>query len=278
MMAQVGTLLRDWRRRRRLSQLDLALEAGVSARHISFVETGRAKPSAEMLLLLADRLEVPLRERNRLLLAAGFAPLFGEHDLDEPELRSVREAIGAILRGHEPNPAIAVDRHWELVAANDAIAILTDGAAPELLEPPVNALRLALHPDGVARRIVNLAQWRAHLLERLGRQAVISGDPALAALYDELSGYPGAASADPGADAYGELAVPLRVRSPDGELAFISTITSFGTATEVTVSELAIETFFPADGATAAALKRASRAAGRRPAEADRAIAAAGGD
>ena len=260
-MAEVGALLREWRRRRRLSQLDLALEAGVSARHISFVETGRARPSAQMLMQLAERLDVPLRERNHLLLAGGFAPVYGEHELDAPEMAPVREAVDAILRGHEPNPAIAVDRQWELIAGNAAVRILTEGAAPELLEPPVNVLRLALHPDGVAPRIANLSEWRAHLLERLGRQAVVTGDPALAALYDELAAYPGGAG-PARSPRYGEIAVPLRLCSEEGELSFISTVTAFGTATEVAMSELAIETFFPADALTAEALR--ARAASAR--------------
>jgi transcriptional regulator with XRE-family HTH domain len=249
----VGALLRDWRTRRHLSQLGLALEAGVSARHLSFLETGRAQPSQEMVLRLADQLDVPLRERNRLLLAAGYAPAFGERQLGAPELGPVREAIDQILRGHEPYPAVVVDRHWGMVAANSAVTLLTEGVAPHLLEPPVNVLRASLHPDGAAPRIVNFGQWRAHLLERLGRQAVATGDPALASLHEELSGYPAPAAA---AHAGGsEIAVPLKIRSGDGGvLSFISTIATFGTATEVTVSELAIESFFPADAATANAL------------------------
>ncbi len=177
----VGNLLREWRHRRRLSQLDLALEAGISARHLSFVETGRSRPSAEMVVHLAERLEVPLRERNGLLLAAGYAPAYAQHDLGAPEMGPVREALDQLLRAHHPLPAVVVDRHWGLVAANDAIALLVDGVAPHLLEAPVNVLRLSLHPEGMAPRIVNLRQWRAHLLDRLGRESVISGDPALAA-------------------------------------------------------------------------------------------------
>jgi transcriptional regulator with XRE-family HTH domain len=249
----VGALLRDWRNRRHLSQLGLALEAGVSARHLSFLETGRAQPSQEMLLRLAEQLEVPLRERNRMLLAAGYAPAFGERQLGEPELGPVREAIDQILRGHEPYPAVVVDRHWEMVAANAAVAPLIEGVAPHLLEPPVNVLRASLHPEGAAPRIVNLGQWRAHLLERLGRQAVATGDPALVALHEELSGYRAPPAPDHGPEP--EIAVPLRIRSGDSVLSFISTIATFGTATEVTVSELAIESFFPADAETAAALQ-----------------------
>src|SRR3954462_5359780 len=162
----VGARLRDWRRRRRLSQLDLALEAGVSARHLSFVETGRSRPSAEMVLHLAEALDVPLRDRNQLLLAAGYAPVYGQRGLEEPEMGPVREALEQVLRGHEPYPALVVDRHWGMVAANDAVGLLLEDVDPALLEPPVNVLRLSLHPDGVAPRLVNLAEWRAHLLDR----------------------------------------------------------------------------------------------------------------
>jgi transcriptional regulator with XRE-family HTH domain len=251
---RIGTLLRDWRVRRRMSQQDLALEAGVSARHVSFVETGRSKPSADMVIQLAEHLEVPLRDRNTLLLAAGFAPAYAQRDLDEPEMGPVREAIDRVLRGHEPYPAVVVDRHWGLVAANRAVPLLIGGAADHLLEPPVNVLRLSLHPEGMAPRIANLGEWRAHLLDRLGRQAVVSGDPALFALHEELAGYPGGEGGHvPDLEA-GAIAVPLRLRTDDGELAFISTATTFGTATDVTVSELAIESFFPADDATARAL------------------------
>jgi transcriptional regulator with XRE-family HTH domain len=257
----VGGLLREWRRRRRLSQLDLALEAEISTRHLSFVETGRAKPSAEMVLRLAEHLDVPLRERNELLLAAGYAPAFGSRDLDEPVMDSVRDALERLLAGHEPYPALAVDRHWGMIAANRAVALLTEGVAAELLEPPVNVLRLALHPGGLAPRIANFAQWRAHLLDRLGRQAVRSGDPALAALHDELAAYPAggrAPSIDPDA---AEIAVPLRIRHGAHELTFISTVTTFGTAVDITVSELSIESFFPADAATAELLRAAAAAA-----------------
>lgn len=251
---RVGALLREWRRRRRLSQLDLALDAGVSARHLSFVETGRSRPSAEMVLHLAQHLDVPLRDRNQLLLAAGYAPVFGQRGLDEPEMGPVRDALELVLRGHEPYPAVVVDRHWGMVAGNSAIALLIEGVAAELLEPPVNVLRASLHPDGMAPRIVNLGEWRTHLLDRLGRQAVSTGDPALAALYAELSELPGGAHApvDPVA---GDIAVPLRLRAGDRELRFISTMTTFGTATDITVAEISIESFFPADAATAEAVR-----------------------
>ncbi len=251
----VGAMLREWRQRRRLSQFDLALEAGVSARHVSFVETGRARPSAEMVLHLAERLEVPLRDRNHLLLAAGYAPAFAQRELDAPEMGPVREAIEQVLRGHEPYPALVVDRHWGLVSANRALGGLLGGVSGHLLEPPVNVLRLSLHPDGLAPRILNLPEWRAHLLERLARDAVSSGDPALATLCDELAAYPShgpAASVDP---AFGDIAVPLRLRQGDAELTFISTKTTFGTAIDVTVAELSIESFFPANEETARALR-----------------------
>ena len=251
----VGPLLRDWRRRRRLSQLDLALEAGISTRHLSFVETGRAKPSREMVLHLAEELEVPLRERNRLLLAAGYAPVYGERGLDAPEMEPVREALEAVLRGHDPYPAAAVDRGWNLVAANAGAGLLLEGVAPELLEPPANVLRISLHPDGLAPRIANLGQWRAHLLERLARQVALTADDGLAGLLEELRGYPGAAGDDEPGES--EIAVPLRLRRDDGELSFISTVTTFGTAVDITVSELSIEAFFPADAETAEALSAA---------------------
>jgi len=233
-----------------MTQLDLALTAGVSTRHLSFVETGRARPSPEMILHLADHLEVPLRERNGMLLAAGYAPAFPTHSLQAPEMGPARDALERVLRGHEPYPALVVDRHWGLVSANRAVALLTAGVASHLLEEPVNVLRLALHPDGLAPRIANLGAWRAHLLHRLGRQAVVSGDPALAVLYDELAAYPGG---EPAAHdlAAGEIATPLRLRVGDRELTFLSTISTFGTAVDVTLAALAIESFFPADRATA---------------------------
>jgi len=245
----LGTLLKDWRRRRRLSQLDLALEAGVSARHLSFVETGRSKPSREMVLHLAEQLDVPLRDRNHMLLAAGFAPAFEERAIDAPEMAPVRVALQRVLAGHEPYPAVVVDRWWNLVAANRSVALFTDQAAAHLLEPPVNVLRLALHPDGVARRVVNHAEFRAHLLDRLHRQVALTGDERLAALHEEVSEYPGgAASLQPHETG---IAVPVRLRQGDRELAFFSTIATFGTAVDITLAELAIEAFFPADEATA---------------------------
>jgi transcriptional regulator with XRE-family HTH domain len=255
--AGVGPLLRDWRQRRRRSQLDLAVDAGVSARHVSFVETGRSRPSAEMVLQLAEQLEVPLRDRNQLLLAAGYAPLYGERPLDDPDMTPVREALELVLRGHEPYPAAVVDRWWEMVAANSAIALLTEGVAAELLAPPVNVMRVALHPDGMAPRIVNFAEWRAHLLERLRHQVSVTGDAALATLYDEVSGYPGPPHTGAHHAAGREVFVPLVFRAGAGELRFFSTVATFGTAVDITMSELAIESFFPADAATAEALRGA---------------------
>jgi transcriptional regulator with XRE-family HTH domain len=254
----VGALLRDWRQRRRMTQMDLALEADVSARHLSFIETGRSTPSAEMVKHLAEQLDVPLRERNELLLAAGYAPAYGQRDLDEPEMGPVREALERVLKGHEPFPAVVVDRHWGMVAGNSAIPLLTAGVAEHLLAPPVNVLRLTLHPEGMAPRITNLPEWRAHLLDRLGRQVVTSGDPALAALHEELVALPGNDPTHPSPAhdlAAGEIATPLRIRHGDAELSFISTYTTFGTAVDVTVSELSIEAFFPADEVTAQALR-----------------------
>jgi transcriptional regulator with XRE-family HTH domain len=254
--ATVGSLLREWRTRRRLSQLELASDAGVSSRHLSFVETGRSRPSREMVLHLADHLDVPLRERNALLIAAGYAPTYHATDLDAPEMQAVRAAIERVLTGHEPYPAILVDRRWELVAANRAAALLVDGVAPELLAPPVNVLRASLHPDGLAPRIVNFGEWAEHIIGGLQRQIAVTGDEDLKALEVELSEYAAAQGAEPPASpqAPGEIAIPLRLRSPEGELAFITTIATFGTALDVTLAELAIEAFLPANTETANAL------------------------
>jgi transcriptional regulator with XRE-family HTH domain len=257
----VGALLRDWRARRRLSQMELALDADVSARHLSFVETGRSKPSRELVLQLAEHLEVPLRERNALLLAAGFAPAYGERPLGDEAMAPVRDALDRLLKGHEPFPAVAVDRQWELVAANaPALALLTDGVAPELLEPPANTLRVSLHHDGLAPRIANLAEYSSHLLHLVAREAAATGDPALLALHGELSGYPGVDPRPRPHDPADSLFIPLRLRTANGpELAFFSTIARFGTALDVTVAELAVESFFPADEATAAFRDRRTR-------------------
>ncbi len=259
----VGELLRDWRQRRRLSQLDLSVEAEVSTRHLSFVETGRSRPSRELVLHLAEQLDVPLRERNALLLAAGYAPVYRQSPLDTEEMAPVREAIDKILAGHEPFPAVVVDRQWDLVSANrPALAIISSGVAPALLAPPVNALRLTLHPDGLAPRIVNLAEYRAHLLARLHRQVLLTATVELAALERELRGYPGGnAESAPHADAVSALFVPLVLRaSATLELTFFSTVATFGTAVDITPAELMIESFFPADEATASALRAAQSA------------------
>ncbi|MCE9661613.1 MAG: helix-turn-helix transcriptional regulator [Burkholderiales bacterium] len=255
----IGTLLRDWRLRRRLSQLDLAGEAEVSTRHLSYLETGRAEPSREMVLRLADRLDVPLRERNRWLAAAGFAPMFAERRLDDPVLAAALAAIELVLKAHEPWPALAVDRHWTMVAHNAVVPVLMAGCAPELLQPPVNVLRLSLHPGGLAPRIANLREWRGHLLSRLDRQIAASGDAALEGLHEELSRYPvpetdRVASHGTGSD----VVIPLVFDSAFGRLSFISTSTVFGMPTDVLLSELALETLLPADAATQAALRGAA--------------------
>jgi transcriptional regulator with XRE-family HTH domain len=255
----IGELLRSWRRRRNLSQLELALSAGVSARHVSFLETGRARPSREMVVRLSDELEVPLRERNALLLAAGYAPAYARRPLDAPEMAPVRQAIDRFLRAHEPYPAVVTDRYHNLIAANDALDLLLHGVAPGLLEPPANGMRIALHPQGMAPRALNLAEWSAHLLHRVRREAQITGDPGLAELYDELAGYPGA-DAKPGHSELepAEIVLPLKLLDLDGtsELAFFSTLSTFGTAADITLSELAIEAFYPANAHTAMRLMR----------------------
>ena len=256
-----GQLIRAWRARRRMSQLDLAKEAEISTRHLSFVESGRAAPSRDMVLRLSDHLDLPLRERNRVLLAAGFAPGYTHRQPDDPDLEPALAAIELVLRGHEPNPAIAVDRHWNLVRGNAAIGPFLDGIAdPSLLSSPVNVLRLSLHPSGLAPRIVNLAEWRGHILERLRRLERATGDPAIADLHDELAALPCPASSGPTRHDYSAIAVPLRLRHGDAVLSFITTITVFGTPLDVTVSEIAIESFFPADAATAEILRQMARA------------------
>jgi transcriptional regulator with XRE-family HTH domain len=252
-IAPVGALLRDWRQRRRLSQLDLAASAEVSTRHLSFVETGRAKPSPELVLHLAEHLDVPYRERNALLLAAGYAPAYDERDLNDADMAPVRDALNRLLAAHMPYPALVVNRHWEIVAANEALGALLDGVPPALLAPPVNALRVSLHPDGVAPRIENLAEWSAHLLGRLRRELAASGDPAVAALYDELRAYPGVVEHDE-SGVTNEIYVTLRLRTAGRTLNFFSTVATFGTALDITLAELSIESFYPADDATVAAL------------------------
>jgi transcriptional regulator with XRE-family HTH domain len=247
----VGELLRWWRERRRLSQLSLAVEARISTRHLSFVETGRSAPSREMVLKLAEHLDVPLRQRNELLLAAGFAPLYAQRGLDAPELSAVRTAIRQILVGHEPYPAIVVDRDWNLVDANESLDLFLRDVAAELLAPPINVMRLALHPAGLAPRIINFGEWRAHVLARLRRRVTLIGDVGLAELYEELSAYPGDEPTHRSdAELAQQIAVPLRLREEGRDLALLNTIAVFGSPRDITVSELAIESFFPADEAT----------------------------
>ena len=263
----IGHLLRDWRQLRRFSQLDLALEAEISQKHLSFVESGRSQPSRDMVLLLAEHLGVPLRERNALLNAAGYAPVYLERSLEDPGLRAAKSAIDLVLKGHEPYPALAVDRHWTLLAANGAVSgLLGMVVEAELLRPPVNVLRLSLHPDGLAPFIVNLGEWRAHLIARLRQQIRATADPILADLLTELLGYPAPAEAPrKGHEAEIEAAivVPMQLRVGDSVLSLISTTTVFGTPVDITLSELALETFFPADAETAEALRAlASQAAG----------------
>ena len=257
----VGEQLREWRQRRRMSQLDLSLEAEISARHVSFLETGRAKPSRDMLLHLAEQLDVPLRERNLLLLGAGFAPAYSHISLDDPALADVKAVMDSLLAAHEPFPALAVDRHWTLVSANKAVGLLigsVDDAS--LLTPPVNVLRLSLHPGGLAGRILNLKQWRGHILERLHRQLAATADPALRDLADELAAYPQPGLGSPGASTGTDVIVPLRIATQVGTLSLLSATTMFGAPNDVTLSELALETFLPADGESRAALEAAARA------------------
>jgi transcriptional regulator with XRE-family HTH domain len=259
----VGELLRTWRRQRRVSQLDLALDADVSTRHISFLETGRALPSREMLLRLAEHLDIPLRERNSLLIAAGYAPVYPSTRLEDPAMSVVRDAIELVLTGHEPYPAIAINRYWDLITANRAARLLLEEVEPNLLEPPVNVLRISLHPDGLAPRITNLDQWRAHVFLRLRRYIEMSADPGLVALYEELQEFPGSDNPATNQNRQFEeqrvedLVIPLRLQTGMGQLSFFSTTTVFGTANDVTLSELAIESFFPADPATAETLRQA---------------------
>jgi transcriptional regulator with XRE-family HTH domain len=246
-MGEVGVLLRSWRTRRRMSQLELSSRAGVSARHLSFVETGRARPTREMILRLAARLEVPLRGQNELLLAGGFAPAWAETSLTGAALAGVLSSLRDVLAGHSPYPAVLVDRHWTMIDANAAVGALLEGCAPALLEPPVNVLRLSLHPSGMAPRIRNLAEWRTHVLHRLDQQATHTADPVLRALHQELADYPGGTVAD----RPGGLVVPLRI----DDLSFFSITSVLGTPLDVTLDELAIESFLPADAATASALR-----------------------
>src|SRR5215208_2154037 len=262
----IGNHLREWRQRRRLSQLDLALEAEISTKHLSFLETGRAQPSREMVLRLSERLDVPLRERNVLLVSAGFAPVFPQRPLGDPALGPARKAVDLVLKGHEPYPALAIDRHWTLIAHNAAVPPLLLAADATLLQPPVNVLRLSLHPKGLAPRIANLGEWRAHLLARLRQQIDVTADGELVRLLDELSSYPapGGAKAPRAtvSDDYAGVVVPLRFITDAGTLSLFSTTTIFGTPVDITLSELAIESFYPADAATAALLHRLGQTSG----------------
>jgi transcriptional regulator with XRE-family HTH domain len=252
----VGDLLREWRERRRLSQLDFALQAGVSTRHLSFVETGRSQPSREMILHLAEHLEVPLRERNHLLLAAGYASVYAETPLDSPQMDAVRAAVRQVLTGHEPYPAFVVDRTWNLVDANASVSIFTEGVAEEVLTPVANCMRIALHPSGLASRIINLGEWRAHLLVRLRRQIARTADQELAALYEELAAYPwNQAEPEVELPGAGEIFAPLRILHAGRELSFFGTVATFGTPLDITAAELSIESFYPANAETAEVLR-----------------------
>lgn len=254
-----GEHLRHWRQHRRLSQQGLAHEADVSTRHLSFVETGRAVPSREMVLRLAERLDIPLRERNALLVAAGYAPMYRERPLEDPALAPARQAVELILKSHEPHPALAVDRHWNLLAGNRMLPHLMAGADASLLQPPLNVLRLSLHPLGLGPRIVNLGQWREHLFERLRQQIQVTDDSLLATLLEELRSYPvheGAHDTRLEGELLG-VVMPFLFRTAQGRvLRFISTTTVFGSPVDLTLQELALETFFPADAATAESLRQ----------------------
>jgi transcriptional regulator with XRE-family HTH domain len=252
----IGSHLRDWRQRRRLSQLDLACEANISPRHLSFVETGRSTPSREMILHLAEQLQIPMRERNVLLVAAGYAPVFVERSLDDPALAAMRKAIDLVLQGHLPYPAFALNRHWQVVSSNHALPQIYEGVAPELLVPPVNVMRLSLHPKGLAPRIANLAQWRAHLLARLHQQIDLTADPVLVDLMHELAEYPGSQKAKTHMGESGNVIVPFRLSVAAGTLSFFSTTMIFGTPLDITLAELAVESFFPADASTIEIVRR----------------------
>ena len=257
-MSSVGSLLRDWRQRRHLSQLELACDAEISTRHLSFIETGRAAPSREMVLRLAERLDVPLRARNSLLTAAGFAPVYPERPLTDPALRAALAAVESLLQAHQPFPAIAVDRHWTLLASNHAARALMAGIDAALLTPAVNVLRVSLHPQGLASRIINLGEWKQHVLTRLRRQIDASADPVLTELARELAAYPAPAETRPSHHTEeSSVFVPLRLQVAGGVLSFLSTTTIFGTPVDVTLAEVAIEAFFPADEDTARLLRDA---------------------
>lgn len=252
----VGDHIREWRQRRRYSQLECALEAQISQKHLSFIESGRSTPSRDMVLRIATALDVPLRERNAMILAAGFAPVYPERAIDDPALAPARAAIDLILKGHGPYPALAVDRAWTLIAANDAVGrLLTLVADPALLQPPVNVLRLSLSPGGLQPHIVNIGQWRGHVLERLRQQASATGDDRLRRLHNSLAAIPVPAGTEDHPPAFGGIAVPLQIRVGGQVLSLISTVTVFGTPVDVTLSELALETFYPANPETDSALR-----------------------
>lgn len=262
-----GNLLRDWRQRRRLSQLALAVDADISQRHLSFVESGRSLPSRDMVLRLTEQLAVPLRERNSILVAAGFAPIYRDRPLGSPELAGARTVIQRILDGHDPHPALAVDRHWSLLAANKAVGMLLAGVAGHLVAGPVNVLRVSLHPEGLASRVVNFREWRSHIFKRLSHEIDVSADATLVALLDELKSYPvpfeGRTPRKSAGPSHSDIAVPLILASERGPLSFLSTTTVFGTATDVTLSEVAIEAFFPADPETSTAMAAMAAATAR---------------
>jgi transcriptional regulator with XRE-family HTH domain len=251
-MTSFGDLLREWRQRRRMSQLDLALAAGVSSRHVSFIETGRSIPSRAMVLRLAAVLDVPPREQNHLLIAAGLAPAYAERSLEDPDMAAVRDGVEQVLAAYDPFPCLAVDRGWRVLRFNAGAMVLLDGVAAHLLEQP-NALRISLHPDGLAPRIRNLAQWRHHVVDRLRREVAVSGSDHLSSLLAEIESYPGGFEKTRD---LGGVAVPLQLHTTSGRLlTFLSTVTTFGTALDLTAAELSIEAFLPADEATAAALR-----------------------
>ena len=257
----VGQLLRDWRDRRRRSQMGLALDVGVSARHLSFVETGRSRPSPELVLAIAEQLEVPLRERNTMLLAAGYAPRYSERSLDDPDAAPVRAAITRMLDAHDPYPGVVIDRQWNVVAANRAAGLLATGVPDFLLGPPLNVYRVCLHPEGLAARTVNFAEWAGYLLQQLRRSAAITGDPALHDLLAEVTAYPNVASlatATTGARDDTLILIPVTMATADGDLSMFTTLTSFGTPRDVTFDEIAVELFFPADPASAEMLRAAA--------------------
>jgi transcriptional regulator with XRE-family HTH domain len=262
----IGEQLRDWRERRRLSQMELSLRAEVSTRHLSFVETGRSQPSRDMILRLAESLELPFRERNQLLLTGGYAPVYGETALDAPAMSMVRAAMSQLLSSHEPYPAVVMDQSWNLVDSNSSLEVLITGCAPRLLSPRPNALRISLHPDGIASRIVNLGEWRGHLLSRVRRQVMLGRDPMIFELYKELCEYPcDQPVPDVEIPGPGGIVVPMQIRFQDRELAFFSMVATFGTPLDITVAELVIESFFPADEATRLFLRDRGAASSDQP-------------